>query len=256
MLTSRIIPTLLIDNGELYKTINFRSPKYIGDPLNAVRIFNEKEVDELLIFDISSTINKTEPDWDLISHISRECRMPLCYGGGVNSLDKIEKLISLGVEKVAIGYASFFNPKIIKEAISKFGKQSIVGILDVKKTGFKKKYEAYVCRGRKRTKMSHIDYANYLTKLGVGEIILQNIDCDGVMKGFDKKLISDIYQNLEIPLTVIGGASSYEDIRSLSKEFKLIGVAAGSIFVFKGKHKAVLINYPSKNQKSYLTNHK
>ena len=127
MLTSRIIPVLLIDKGELYKTNNFRDPKYVGDPLNTVRIFNEKEVDELIILDISSTKNNSSIDWDLISHIAKECRMPLCYGGGSNSLDQIEKLISIGVEKVAIGYSSFADPEIIKKAVKSVGRQSIVG---------------------------------------------------------------------------------------------------------------------------------
>ena len=132
MLNSRLIPTLLISEGDLYKTINFGSPKYVGDPLNTVRIFNEKEVDELIVLDISATKNNVEPDWDLIEHIARECRMPLCYGGGLNSIERIEKLISLGVEKAAIGYAAFENPQIIKKAIKSVGRQSIVGIVDVK----------------------------------------------------------------------------------------------------------------------------
>ena len=144
MLTSRIIPVLLIDNGELYKTINFKNPKYVGDPLNTVRIFNEKEVDELVILDISSTKNNSSIDWELISHIAKECRMPLCYGGGVNSLEKVERLISLGVEKVAIGYSSFSDPNLIKKAVKSVGRQSIVGIMDVCKVGVLGKYEVVV----------------------------------------------------------------------------------------------------------------
>ncbi len=254
MLSSRITPCLLIDNDELYKTINFKSPKYVGDPLNAVRIFNEKEVDELVVLDITSTEKNKEPDWTLISHISRECRMPLCYGGGVNTLEQVEKLVQLGVEKVAIGYAAFFNPDMVRKAIDRVGKQSIVGILDVKKTRLKRNYEAFVCRGNKKTNMSHIEYSNYLINLGVGEIILQNIDLDGTMKGFDKKLIKEIYENIEIPLTVLGGAASLADIKDLVNEFKIIGIAAGSIFIFKGKHKAVLVNYPDYLQKREILN--
>ena len=254
MLNSRITPCLLIDNDELYKTINFKSPKYVGDPLNAVRIFNEKEVDELVVLDITSTQKNKEPDWTLISHISRECRMPLCYGGGVNTLEQVEKLVSLGVEKVAIGYAAFLNPDMVRKAIDRVGRQSIVGILDVKKTRLKRNYEAFVCRGNKKTNMSHIEYSNYLINLGVGEILLQNIDLDGTMKGFDRKLIKDIYKNIEIPLTVLGGAASLEDIKDLINEFKIIGIAAGSLFIFKGKHKAVLINYPDHLQKSEILN--
>ena len=249
MLTSRITPVLLIDDGDLYKTINFCKPKYVGDPLNTVRILNEKEVDELIVLDITSTKKNTLPDWELISHISRECRMPFCYGGGVKSVAMVEKLISLGVEKVAIGNAAFTSPEMIKDSVKSVGKQSIVGVLDVRKFGFHKSYEAVVLRGKKRTKMNHLEYSNHLIKLGVGEILLQNIDLDGTMQGFDQRLIKEVYENIKVPLTVLGGAGSLKDLESLIKNYKIIGVAAGSIFVFKGKHKAVLVNYPSAEEK-------
>ena len=252
MLNARIIPTLLIDDGDLYKTVNFANPKYIGDPLNTVRIFNEKEVDELLILDISATKNNNSPDWELISHIAKECRMPLCYGGGIKSIEQVEKLISLGVEKVAIGYASFISPELIKKAVNRVGKQSIVGIVDVKKIGFYKRYEAVVFRGEKRTKMLPMEYIDYLINLGVGEILLQNIDLDGKMGGFDRDLIRNIYKEINVPLTVLGGAGSLSDICKIINEHKIIGIAAGSIFVFKGKHKAVLVNYPSQEDKLKL----
>ena len=254
MLTSRVIPVLLIDNGELYKTVNFRDPKYVGDPLNTVRIFNEKEVDELVILDISSTKNNSSIDWELISHIAKECRMPLCYGGGVNSLEKVERLISLGVEKVAIGYSSFSDPDLIKKAVRSVGRQSIVGIMDVRKFGVFGKYEVVVLKGTKRTRMSPIDYSKYLLDLGVGEIFLQNVDLDGSMKGFDEDLIEKVLQNINIPLTILGGAGSLTDLKSLIAKFKVLGVAAGSIFVFKGKHRAVLVNYPDHEQKRQLLN--
>ena len=156
MLTSRITPVLLIDEGDLYKTKNFCKPKYIGDPLNTVRILNEKEVDELIVLDISSTKNNTPPDWELISLIAKECRMPLCYGGGVKSVAMVEKLISLGVEKVAIGNSCFTSPNIIKDSAKSVGKQSIVGIIDVKKFGFyKKNYEVVVFGGMKKTNQAN-----------------------------------------------------------------------------------------------------
>lgn len=256
MLSPRIIPVLLISEGDLYKTINFKKPKYVGDPLNTVRILNEKEVDELIVLDITSSQEKTPLDWELISHISRECRMPLCYGGGIKLFKDIEKLISFGVEKVAIGGTAFFNPEVVIQAVNSFGSQSIIGVLDIKKFGFRKNYEAFVFRGTKRTKMNHIEYAKYLINLGVGEILLQNIDLDGTMKGFDIELINDIYSNIEIPLTVLGGAGSLDDITNLINKFKILGIAAGSIFTFKGKHKAVLINYPDQIQKSLIINKK
>lgn len=254
MLASRIIPVLLIDEGELYKTINFRNPKYVGDPLNVVRIFNEKEVDELIILDISSTKNNSSIDWELIGHIAKECRMPLCYGGGVNSIEKVEKLISIGVEKVAIGYASFSAPELIKIAVKSVGSQSIVGIMDVRKFGFLGKYEVVVLKGRQRTRISPLDYSKYLLDLGVGEILLQNVDLDGSMKGFDEGLIEEIYRNINVPLTILGGAGSLTHLKSLIDKFKVIGLAAGSMFVFKGKHKAVLVNYPDLEQKNQLLN--
>ena len=231
MLTSRIIPVLLIDKGELYKTINFKNPKYIGDPINTVRILNEKEVDELIILDISSTKNNSTIDWELISHISKECRMPLCYGGGVNSLEKVERLISIGVEKVAIGYSSFSDPELIKKAVKSVGRQSIVGIMDVRKFGFFGKYEVVVLNGTKRTRMTPIEYSNYLLDLGVGEILLQNLDLDGSMKGFDEDLIEMVYKNINVPLTILGGAGSLTDLKSLINKFKVLGVAAG-VFLF------------------------
>ena len=249
MLNSRISPVLLIDNGELYKTINFKDPTYVGDPLNTVRIFNEKEVDELIILDITATKKNNKIDWELISHISKECRMPLCYGGGVDSVEKVEKLVSLGVEKVAIGNASFVNPDIVRNSIKSVGRQSIVGILNVRKSKFSNKYKAYIFGGKKKINMNHIEYTHYLLDLGVGEILLQDIDSDGCMKGFNIKLIKDVYENVNIPLTVVGGAGSIQDIKSLIKEFNIIGIGAGSIFIFKGKHRAVLINYPDKEKK-------
>ena len=252
MLNPRISPVLLINDGELYKTINFKNPTYVGDPLNTVRIFNEKEVDELIILDITATEKNNLIDWELISHISKECRMPLCYGGGVDSVDKVEKLVSLGVEKVAIGNASFVNPAIVRDSIERVGRQSIVGILNIRKSKFNNKYRACYFGGKKKTDMNHIEYANYLLDLGVGEILLQDIDSDGCMKGFNIKLIKDVYENIDIPLTVVGGAGSLKDIKSLINQFKIIGIGAGSIFIFKGKHRAVLINYPDKEQKMNL----
>ena len=230
MLYPRISPVLLIDNGELYKTINFKNPTYVGDPLNTVKIFNEKEVDELIILDISATKKNNKIDWELISHISKECRMPLCYGGGVDSVEKVEKLVSLGVEKVAIGNASFVNPDMVKNSIKRVGRQSIVGILNVRKSKLSNKYKAYILRGKKKINMNHIEYTHHLLDLGVGEILLQDIDSDGSMKGFNIKLIKDVYENINVPLTVVGGAGSLQDIKSLIKEFNIIGIGAIKYF--------------------------
>ena len=161
-------------------------------------------------------------------------------------------IISLGVEKAAIGYAAFKYPKIIKETVESFGKQSIVGVLDIKKIGFPRKYQTMILNGSLKTNMNAFEYARYLQSLGVGEILIQNIDLDGKMSGFDINLIRNIYENIDIPLTVLGGAGSLDDIKNLIGEFEIIGVAAGSLFVFKGIHKAVLINYPDLNQKKKI----
>ena len=212
---------------------------------------NEKEVDELIVLDISSTKNNTPPDWELISLIAKNCRMPLCYGGGVKSVAMVEKLISLGGKSCNRKFM-FTSPDIIKDSAKSVGKQSIVGIIDVKKFDSIKKVQVVVFGGMK-TNMDHIQYSNYLMQYGVGEILLQNIDLDGTMLGFDQRLIREVYENIDVPLTVLGGAGSLKDIQFLINKYKIIGVAAGSIFVFKGNI-AVLVNYPSKEEKSKIIN--
>jgi cyclase len=254
MLRPRIIPCLLIHNGGLVKTVKFSDPKYVGDSLNAVRIFNEKEVDELIVLDIDVTSKMREPDYKLISNIARECRMPLCYGGGIRTADQVEKIISLGVEKVAISNSAVNNPDLISETARRVGNQSIVIVLDVKRTGtFQKRYEIFTQNGNKATGINPVEFAKKVESLGAGEIVLNSIDQDGTMKGYDLKLIDQIRNVLSIPLTVLGGAGSIHDISILFNRYGIIGAAAGSIFVFKGKYRAVLIQYPSKfdKEKSY-----
>ncbi len=249
MLRSRIIPFLLIHKGGLYKTINFKQHKYIGDPLNAVRIFNEKEVDELVVIDIDASYLGNEPDYKLIKNLAMECRMPLCYGGGVKNVDQFEHIISLGVEKVAVSSAAIDNPDIIFEAVSRVGSQSVVGVIDVKKSMFFGKHQVLTLNGLNKTNLEPAKWAAKLQNLGVGEIILNSIDQDGRMKGYDLDIINEIYNAISIPLTVLGGAGSIKDIHSLFSKYGIIGAAAGSLFVFKGKFRAVLINYPNKKEK-------
>lgn len=252
MLRPRLIPCLLIQNGGLVKTVNFGNSKYVGDPINAVRIFNEKEVDELMVLDIDASIKGVEPDYQLISNIASECRMPLCYGGGVRTIVQIEKIISLGVEKVALSSGAIENPLIISDAAARVGSQSVVVVIDVKKTGMLGHYEIVTHNATCRTSMQPKAFAEYMADLGAGEIIVNSVDRDGVMKGYDLDLVSQIRAVVNLPLTVLGGAGSLEDIKGLIDRFGIIGAAAGSLFVFKGKYNAVLINYPNPTEKLEL----
>ncbi len=252
MLFPRIIPCLLVRDKGLVKTVNFKNPKYVGDPINAVRIFNEKEVDELMVIDIDATIENREPDYVMIERLAAECRMPLCYGGGVTTSHQIQKIIQLGVEKVSISTAAIANPSLVTEAAEKVGNQSVVVVLDVKKKFLGGKYEVFTHNGLKATGKSPLDLALQMEKLGAGEIVINSIDLDGTMKGYDFSLIDKIRNSIRIPMTVLGGAGSLEDIGKLINKYGSIGASAGSLFVFKGVYKAVLINYPNRLEKSRL----
>ena len=251
MLRPRIIPSLLIHDRGLVKTVNFKNPKYIGDPINAVRIFNEKEVDELAIFDIDATVLNKEPNYKLIENLAQQSRMPLCYGGGVKTVEQAQKIFGLGIEKIALSSAICQNPNLITEIAEKVGSQSVIAVLDVKKK-LLGGYEVYTNNGKKATGIEAIQFVEKLESLGAGEIIISAIDQDGIMKGFDLNLIDKIRQKITIPLTVLGGAGCLDDIKKVIKTHGIIGVAAGSLFVFKGKYKAVLINYPNKEEKEKL----
>ena len=252
MLKSRIIPALLIQNKGLVKTVQFANPKYLGDPINTLKIFNEKNVDEIFIADIDCTVNNQEPNYKLISNLAIECRMPFCYAGGINTINKALKIISLGVEKVAIGAAAIKNEQLIKELSKKVGNQSVVVVMDIKKTKFTKKYELFTHNGKKPTGILAKDFALKMQTIGAGEIILNSIDQDGTLNGYDYELIEELSKNIKIPFTVLGGASGMNDIKRLSTNYYPCGAAAGSIFVFKGKHKAVLIQYPTYEEKEKL----
>lgn len=249
MLRPRLIPCLLIKGGGLVKTINFSEPKYVGDPLNAVRIFNEKEVDELIVVDIDATAQGREPDYSLIASMAAECRMPLCYGGGVRTVEQLEKIIGLGVEKVALGAAAVSSPEIITKAASRVGSQSVVAVMDVKKSGLMKRYELFTHNGTKATGLRPQEAARQFQELGVGEILLNSIDKDGTLSGYDMQLVDQVRGAVTIPLSVLGGAAGLADFEMLVRRYGVIGAAAGSMFVFKGKYRAVLIQYPGKEEK-------
>ncbi len=253
MLRPRIIPCLLVKNGGLAKTVQFDKPKYVGDPINAVRIFNEKEVDELIVMDIDASAQAREPDYALIKHLAAECRMPLCYGGGVKTVGQIQKIISLGVEKVALSSAAIGTPELISDAAARVGSQSIVVVMDVKKKGLiSGRYEIFTHNGTQSTGLHPVDFAKRAEALGAGEVVVNSIDRDGVMEGYDLDLIAQVRGAISLPMTVMGGAGTLKDIAALIDSFGLIGAAAGSLFVFKGKYRAVLINYPSRAEKDAL----
>jgi cyclase len=249
MLRPRIIPCLLVRNKGLVKTEKFKEGKYVGDPLNAVKIFNEKEVDELMVLDIDASVEQREPDFELIRMFAMESRMPLCYGGGVRTIDQVKKIISLGIEKVAISSAAVENPAIIQSMAQAVGSQSIVVVIDVKSKGLFGKQEVVTLNGKKSHGLSPVEFAKKCQDYGAGEIVINSVDKDGMMTGFDTKLTKEVRDSISLPITILGGASCLEDISGAIKEFGVIGVAAGSLFVFKGKYKAVLINYPNAAEK-------
>jgi len=252
MLYPRIIPCLLVHNKGLIKTTKFKDPKYVGDPINAVKIFNEKEVDELIVLDIDASRYGKEPDYKMIENLAAECRMPFCYGGGIKTVAQAQRIFSLGVEKIAVSSTAIENPQIISEMAERVGNQSVVVVLDIKKKTLSNKYELYIHNATKSTGIDPILFAAEMQKLGAGEIVVNSIDQDGVMKGYDMNLINKIREVVNIPITVMGGAGSIEDIGNVIKQHGIIGVAAGSLFVFKGKYRAVLISYPTAIEKNTL----
>jgi cyclase len=253
MLRPRVIPCLLVHNKGLVKTVQFKNPKYVGDPINAVRIFNEKESDELMVIDIDATSENREPDYKMIENLAAECRMPLCYGGGIKTPEQAQRIFSLGVEKIAISSAAINTPELVSEIADRVGSQSVVVVLDVKKK-LLGGYEMFTHNGNKSTGKNPFEFAAKMEKFGAGEIVVNSIDQDGVMKGYDLGLIQKVRQSMTLPLTVLGGAGSLQDIGKLIKEYGIIGAAAGSLFVFKGVYKAVLINYPNWCEKDRLIN--
>tara|TARA_B100001964_G_C14242906_1_gene605968 strand:- start:1910 stop:2686 length:777 start_codon:yes stop_codon:yes gene_type:complete len=252
MLLPRIIPCLLLTKDGLVKTENFKNPNYIGDPINTVKIFNEKKADELIILDIHATTQNYEPNYKLIDKLARESKMPICYGGGIKNLDQAKKIFSFGIEKIGLSSIIFSNLKIISEISNYAGSQSTVVVLDI----FKENNEYFIFINNGKTKIDE-NFDNFIVKLqdeGVGEIVVNSINKDGSMSGFDFDLINKIFYLTKIPITVLGGAKDYSDIENVVKKYGSIGIAAGSLFVYKGSRKAVLINYPIKTDKIKIFN--
>ena len=244
MLKTRVIPCLLLKNEGLVKTVQFKHPKYVGDPINAVKIFNEKEVDELVFLDTTATIENRKPPLKLISEIATECFMPFCYGGGIRSIEDIAELFKLGVEKVSLNSYAVENPSLISRAAEMFGNQSIVVSIDVKKTLFGK-YRVFTHGGRKASKHDPVEFAVRMQEAGAGELFLNSIDRDGTMQGYDLDLIKRVAEAVSVPVIACGGAGSLDDFAAAVKQGGASAVSAGSLFVFQGRHRAVLITYPS-----------
>lgn len=251
MLRPRITPCLLVHDNGLVKTVKFQEGKYVGDPINAVKIFNEKEVDELIVLDIDATVKGTEPNYKLIGQFAVECRMPLCYGGGVKTPEQARRIIGLGVEKVALSAAALADPALITRIAAEVGSQSVVVVLDVKKK-LLGGYEVFTHNGTRGTKRTPVEAAREAQARGAGEIVVNSIDNDGVMKGYDLALAAQVRAAVSLPLTFLGGAGSLEDLGKLIETCGVVGASAGSLFVFKGPYRAVLINYPPQAQRDPL----
>lgn len=242
----RVIPCLLIKKAGLYKTVKFKDPKYVGDPINAVRIFNEKEVDELIFIDIEATVGGHGPNLQILKSIASECFMPLCYGGGVSSLADIDKILRVGGERVCMNTALVESPSVVREATRTHGSSTIVGAIDFKRTLLGKAV-AWIRSGTVSTGIPLLDMVRRVEDLGVGEILLNSIDRDGTQKGYDVDAIRVATEAVKVPVIACGGAGSLDHFRSAIQEGGASAVAAGSFFVFVGKHRAVLITYPAQD---------
>lgn len=243
MLRSRITPVLLMRDKGLVKTRQFGDDKYVGDPINAVKIFNEKEVDELTLLDIDATVNGYAPDYDQLRKIAVESRMPLCYGGGITSARQAAEIIALGFEKVSVSAAALGRPELIREMATQVGSQSVVVTIDVRKEGLLGSYNIYTRNGRQKHKAKLLDTLDEAQGMGAGEIMINSIDRDGMMQGYDLKLAKAVRDQVTTPLSFVGGAGSPEHMADLIRTVGTVGAAAGSMFVLQGAYRAVLISY-------------
>ena len=243
MLRHRVIPCLLLQKGGLVKTVKFRNPTYVGDPINAIRIFNDKEVDELMLLDIRASRDRQPPQFDLVADVAKECFMPLAYGGGIRDVGTVGRLFSIGVEKVALNTCAVEQPAVVEQAARAFGSQSIIVSIDAKRRLFGG-YEAWVRGATRRAGLDPVLLAKKMEALGAGEILLNSIDRDGTGIGYDLWLLKAVSQAVDVPVVACGGAGKLDDFAQAVKRGGASAVAAGSMFVFQGPHRAVLITYP------------
>ena len=242
----RIIPVLLIDDRDLIKTINFKKPTYLGDPVNALKIFNRKGIDEMAVLDISASKRGFEPDFELLTDMASEAFMPLSYGGGIKTLDQVRKLLAIGYEKVVLNTSLVEDEQLVKDAVALAGSQSVVASIDAKLV--KGQYKCVICDGTKVIDMTPVELAKHAEELGVGEIFLNSIDRDGMMTGYDTKLINDVVEAVSIPVTACGGAGGISDLKDALENGHAHAAAGGSMFVFYGRLKAVLITAPTEQE--------
>jgi imidazole glycerol-phosphate synthase subunit HisF len=241
----RVIPCLLIQRGRLVKTVRFRDPKYVGDPLNAVRIFNEKEVDELIFLDIDASTGNLNPDFDLVREIGAECFMPFAYGGGVHTMDQARRILASGAEKIVFSSAAIETPGLIELAAGEFGSQSVVVSINVKRTLFGR-YCVFNSRTRKMLSTTPVQHACSIVQQGAGELLINDVDRDGTRQGYDPDLIRTVASSVEVPVIACGGAGSLGDLKTAIQR-GASAAAAGTMFVLYGKHRAVLITYPDRS---------
>ena len=242
----RIIPTMLLREGDLVKTKQFKNPNYLGDPINAIKIFNEKGVDELCILDITASQKEREPDMELLKQMASEAFMPLSYGGGITDISQIKKIFMAGFEKVILNTSLVNKPELFSEAVKYFGSQSIVASIDYRRRMGRE--QCYICDGSRKVEYSPVELAKKAEEAGAGEILLYAIDRDGMRNGYDIKTISKVVENVRIPVIACGGAGNIDDVKDAFDMSGVHAVAAGSIFVYFGKRSAVLINFPSENE--------
>jgi cyclase len=247
MLLNRAIPCLLLDKDGLYKTVQFKKPIYVGDPINAVKIYNEKEVDELMILDITATKEKREPNYDLLKQLASECFMPLAYGGGINKYEQAAKLFELGIEKVALNNSAIENPSLITEISSVYGNQSVIVSIDIKKNLWGK-YGIYSHNGTKNTGLDLNNFVKKVESLGAGELLITSIEKEGTWNGFDIDILKSLTSLVKIPIIISGGCGNIQHIAEAVKIGKASAVAIGSMAVFQKKGMGVLISFPNTSE--------
>lgn len=244
MFRPRLIPCLLLTAEGIVKTVKFQNPSYIGDALNIVKIFNEKKVDELFIIDLNVTTLGTEIQYETIKVIARECRMPLCYGGGIKNISQAKKIFEFGVEKIAISSAVIQEIKFLETLAKFFGTQSVTVVLDIKKDE-NNNYKVFTHSGTRMVEMDILELIKVIQNKGAGEIVINSIDNDGMMNGYNFDLIDQLFEHITIPLTILGGVGADLDLKYAYKKYGNIGYSCGSFFIYKGNRKAVLLNYPN-----------
>jgi cyclase len=244
---ARIIPVLLLRDGGLVKTVKFKRPTYLGDPINIVKIFNDKEVDELVLLDIAASVERRRPPFDLLAQVTTECFMPLCYGGGVRTLKDVRTLVALGVEKIALNSYAVERPAFLREAADLVGSSSVVASIDVRRKLFGG-YEVVTLGGRKSTGLDPVSFAEVAERCGAGELLLNSVDRDGTMRGYDLELVRRVTAAVGVPVVACGGAGSVADLAAVVRAGGASAAAAGSLFVFQGPHRAVLVNTPAESE--------